>query len=882
MLKIKNVKALLLVAVMLVVANMSFAQIVQVPTGCTVVSQGTVPSGTASNFVGDGGIVGMPDPGPGGNFIFTSPVGAVLSGAVSWKLRGDISTTNALSIPADLTSFYNAATQTASGNATNIISYNKNLRVTEGVAPSLKTWARSKGRVTVGYTVVVSGILTCGNSITFEIFKTFPGSVQLNPANIAIQPTNIPKIVGPNCIEVGKPCTFSVDQVASDNASDAIGFDSYYWEGLPAFVADSRYFSADNSSVTFIPSSNAIFTIKCSMGKLNANIVPSSIGPGPVSGTTYNSSVSKAVGVSPAQQTFPSFGNTPPNTPNVVLSLTSPPCVNTGVSSFTVFYVGDVAAVTAPNTGWTIDPLQYNGVQWYFKVNTPNNNPGVLIFTTTIGTCPPVVFNYQINRKFVSATIAPVGSTSVCFDANSTNNLFNVGSTGLENPTSWTLTSNPTGATGVTLVAVPATPNSTIAVNIAANATINTEYTLTANATACPSSPVSSSPNFYKFRVKPNTPTITANDGNACVPKNSTASKSFTCVASTGASYVWQFPAGWGTGAAVTTTTNTITVTPNSSTAVLDGTVTVTANGIATCNAQSTFTIGYTATAPAGVTASCWSTGVAGANKVTFNNPLPGTYTATLSLPAVGSPNLITGAVTFTAPNILTFSTSTILSAGEQYNITITHTAVNGCTPVAASSTTLLTVTAGGSVLVTPTPGVGNGDTYQASGGGTYAWYVTNIVNSLPVSTLIADNTFSPTVVCSGNLLQLKGNGTAPAGVYVIITNGSGSCTTKVDAVMTGTTHSANRQIATIGGTKTEIEGITVYPNPTTGLFTIKLDKVKLLATATLNDATGKEIASYILKKGDNKIEQEGLSGGTYSIVLEVDGKTETRQLIIK
>ena len=864
-------KAQLLLAVVLLSATLSFAQIVQVPAGCTVVSQGTVPAGTAANFVGDGGIVGMPDPGVGGNFAFTSPVGAVLSGAVTWKLRGDISTTNALSIPADPTSFYNAATQTASGNATNIISYNKSLRVTEGVAPSLKTWARSKGRVTVGYTVVVSGILTCGNSITFEIFKIFPGN-----ATLPTQPTNIPKIVGPDCIEVGKPCTFSVDQVASDNAGDAIGFDSYYWNGIPAVVLGTQYFSADNSSVTFTPSTSATFIMKCSFGKLNALVVPSGPGPTEITGAGYNSSVTKAVGVIPTQSVFPTSGGNPATIPNVVLS-SNPllaPCVNTGVTSFTVYFTGSTGVWTAANTGWTVEPVQYNGANYYVKVYTPNNNPGELIQTVTNGTCPPVVFRYQVNRKFVSATIAPVGSTSVCFNANSTNNLFNVGSTGLENPTSWTLTSNPTGATGVTLAAVPATPNSTIAVNIASNATINTEYTLTANATSCAYSPANTSPNFYKFRVRPNTPTITADDGNACVPKNSTASKSFTCVASTGASYEWQFPAGWGTGAAVTTTTNTITVTPSSSTAVLDGTVTVTANGIATCNAQATFTIGYTATAPTGVAASCWSTGIAGVHKVTFNNPLPGTYGATLT--AIGSTvNLISGAVILSGTNILTFNTTNILTAGEQYNITITHTALNGCTPAAASSTTLLTVTAGGSIAVTPNPGAGNQDTFIASGGNSYQWYVNNV--------LIPSGTNTPTINCNFGVLSLGGNGTTPpTSVFAIINTGLNTCTTKATANLAGVTHTTNRQANNSSIVKTIIEEITIYPNPNNGIFTIKLDKIRLLATATLKDATGKEIATYILKKGENKIEKEGLSSGTYSIVLEVDGKTETRQLIIK
>lgn len=42
------------------------------------------------------------------------------------------------------------------------------------------------------------------------------------------------------------------------------------------------------------------------------------------------------------------------------------------------------------------------------------------------------------------------------------------------------------------------------------------------------------------------------------------------------------------------------------------------------------------------------------------------------------------------------------------------------------------------------------------------------------------------------------------------------------------------------------------------------------------------KIATYPIKRGDNKIEKQGIPSGAYTIVLEVDGKTESRQIIIK
>jgi Secretion system C-terminal sorting domain len=872
-------KTQLAVAFVLLSVNFGFAQVVSVPSNCNVIVTNTLLGGVygLGGKVTDGGIVGMPDPTGGGIFTFGAFGTNIIGPAVGWTLKGDLSTVNALSIPLDPLSYYNAATQTASGVSTNIITYNKKLRPSENVSTqspnNVAKWARSKGRVTVGYSIV-NGSFSCGNTMTFEVFKIFPGSVQLNPANILIQPTNLPKIIGPDCIEVGKPCTFSVDQVASDNASDAIGFDSYYWEGFPSLANiqnNSLYYSADNSSITFIPTviSPSGFTIKCSMGKLNANVIPSGPGPDPIllpTATIYNASVSKAVGATPVQPTFPAFGGSPATIPNVVLSTTSPPCVATGVSSFTVYYTGNVGVWTAPNTGWSVGAVQYNGVQYYIVVTTPNNNPGVLIHTLTNGTCPPVVFNYQVNRRFVSPTISPVLPTTNCLALGSIGNVnqFNVGSTGLENPISWTLTSSPSGATGVSLAAVPLTANSTTAVNVTATATVNTVYTLIANAIACPYSPANTSPNIYTFSIKPNIPTITAANGSACVTKGGLTAKVFNCVSSSGATYTWSFPAGWGTGP-ITTSTPTITLTPTSTTAVLDGTVTVVANGgVSTCNNTASFAVNYDSVAPIGVVANCISLGIAGTASVTFSNPQTGTYTATMISTVVGSTNVITSAVTHTS-GTLSFTTSA-LTAGT-YNIAITHN--SGC-GVTATSTTTITVAGNGTTL-TPNPGVTTDNYFAIPPSGMVApQYEWTTCTSGGVCTPVGGNSA---------LLALSGASAPPAGNQVCVTVyplGS-TCKTRLCTAQGSHSRMANTVIK-----GESIDGFSIYPNPNSGTFNINIADYKQAATATLYDYTGKKIKDFTLTKGENKVENSGLAKGTYIVVVTIDEKTDVKQIIIK
>ncbi len=848
-------KIYLAIAIVLSGITTSVAQTVTVPSNCTVVSTDTTLGGVlgAGGKVTSGGVVTMADGGTpnGGTFTFAGPAGSVLAPVTTWKLSGDLSSSTT-------TPNYNSPTQPANGTSATIISYNKTLRPSENASTAFPlnnpTWARSKGRVSVGYSIV-SGTFSCGNSMSFEIFKTFTAS----PI------TNVPKIVGPDCIEGGKQCTFSVDQVASDNASDAIGFDQYYWTGIPTLASGtSLYFSADYSSVTFTPATSGSIILKCCIGRANpwdGGFLPIIQ---PIQSTTGTTCVTKTVGAAPSQPTFTT-------NPNGL-------CVQTGATTtFTINYTStNTCTWTMANTGWTIQSQTASSVT--IKTNG-FNNPGVLTLSVSNGTCTPLTFQYQINRSFTApVTIAPVIANNTCLASGSTNNMFAISTSASANPTTWSVTS-PSGVTpapGITLGLQ--TPNSTVAVNVLSTAVVGL-YTLTAKSTSCAGNITT------QFRVKPKVPTIT---GNACVIKGALTPQTYNCVASTGATYTWVFPAGWQpTTGTFVTTTNSISVTPSSATAVLNGNATVTANGVVISgvpdcnNISANFAINYASVAPTNVVAGCFSVGLAGNGSVTYSNPVgSGSYYGTLT--ATGSSvNSITGtAVSLTIASVLTnvgvllnstvsgtlsFSTSALVAG--TYNLKIYHN--SGCGN-AVFSTTSITITGNGTTL-SPNPGVTQ-DNYFAIAPATmvnpqYEW---TTCTSAGVCTPVGTN--SP-------LLALSGASAPPAGNQVCVNVFPLGSTCKTRLCTAQGTHSKMASTVIKGES---IEGISIYPNPNSGNFNIKVIDFKQEATASLYDYSGKKIKDFNLTKGENQIKNDELAQGNYFVVLSIDGKTDVKQIIIK
>jgi hypothetical protein len=780
---IKKLKTQLIVAIVLCCASMGFAQVVQVPSNCRVVVAGiggTLGFGPTGR-VGQGGMVAMPDillvspftTNQGGSFTFIPPVVIPAITTATWSLLGDLSNTAPAGSLPGVVGNYNGVTQPPAGLSATILSYNKSYRSSEGVAPSSPSWARSNGQVRVSWTTP-----GCGTSITFNVYKNF------NPTITTITPpitpvAAVPIIVGPSCLKPLTQYTYSVDQIVSDNANDAIGFDSYYWSGLPSALvsANTTYRSADSSSITFTTGAVVTpFTLQCCYGRVNPNTAD-----GGVSSLTNlvvgspSTCVTKALIVSP---TAPIYVTAPPT------------CLPTNVpnlGSFTVVYPNVPVTVppttytwTAPNTGWTLSTslVPPANVNTALTVNTNGNlNPGTLTLTIN-GGCDPVIINYQINRSITAPfTVVPVLPTTTCLNSTSTGNNYTLSPNPGGNSIEWvtipgTNPANPPAAVaGVTLVNAN---TATVTVNTT-GATGNFLLVARSGVASCNSTFV-----FTQINLRPAAPTVVVGTvPPTCVPLSSAGLTTFSVTSPGASSYTWTLPAGWinsGTVAQQTSGNPTLVPPVNNSAvgaaALPPGVISVVANSASGCSSTPTnFTVNYIR-----ITTNTLQAGAGNCDQYSINTNVA---------PCMG---------------------------------TITNWTVNGVTAVN-----------------------------------------------------------SATVNIFGNTITLCGSTAPPAG---------GICANIVISGVAYNTCSSTIATGTHGLRQTTpkivLDGVTISPNPNNGTFSIRVDDVNESATAILTDVTGKEISSHNLIKGENKIQNEQLTQGSYFVILLVDGKQETRQIIVK
>ncbi len=764
----KNIKIFfktqLAVAFVLLSASFSFAQVVTVPSNCTVVSTNIALGGVlgAGGKVTSGGVVSMPDAlevspyttNQGGIFTFNQPTGVTTA---SWGLKGDLSIDIIAGAISGVVGNYNNATQSTTGLQAKIWSYNKSYRPnsTETASPS---WARSKGKITVGWNVG-----TCGSSMTFDVYKTFDKT---------------PDIVGPTCLKPNTTYTYSVDRIVSDNTNDNIGFDSYYWSGIPNSLLTSGtfYTSADSSSITFTTGASVTpFTLQCCFGRVNPNTADGGISTvtNAVIGT-HTTCIQKSLIVAPVP-------------PSYVTGFAPPTCVATGTiaapATFTISYpnviLPQVYTWTAANTGW-VDGVTGSATTFTPVVNYPtsgtttltintagNNNPGELTLTIT-GSCDPMIFKYQINRNITAPlVIVPTGTTSTtnCIAGTSSGNTYTLSPT-TSNSIVWSIGNlTPNTLTGISLQNAT---SSTVTVNTTGTATGSfTLYATSANAT-CNSTSVSTIIN-----VQPAAPVFTAPN---CVVKGTTVSSISVTPAGGAGTYSWTYPTG-------VTCTNCTTSNPTFvlNSAGTNVTLTATAVGVNSCNS-----------------------------------------------PPVG--RMI---------NYIAVATNFQAGFPDQYLVNGACGTVNswvvGTGPVGSQVFTTYTVTSGNVTITSVSGGTNNNLAISGSGG-------------LPITSVCANLTGGITVCASafGTFTQKQAN------------------------------NSINQPI------KETFDNIIITPNPSSGNFNIKISGDIENASAVLTDFSGNEIQTYSLQKGDNKIEKDTLKKGTYFVVLRVDGKQETRQIIIK
>jgi hypothetical protein len=477
---------------------------VTVPSGCIVVVPGTGGS-IMGGTVGNGGIITMPDPYSGGTFTL-NPNGTI---ANTWNLLGDLSEEQT----PPLIPGTDDPVQTIVGATADIMSYNKNVRNAEATPPSTPDLARSIGRVTIPYEDTVAN---CGNQIMFTVYKVYDDMQY------------IPPIIGPDCWLPDSIYTYSVDQIASDNLSDAIGLDNYYWtitdENGNTLNTDAYewYTSADESSITLVaPEADSLFapyTIRCCYGRANdwdGN-----------DGGTHTTCVTKFIGVAPP-----------------VPDLEYPACLEAGASSVTVTnqnYVQGVTYTWHVPSNWGVIESNDEEIEL-----APDNNPGSVILSA-VTNCDSVSATANINRS-LSHLDSILGPT--CVEAGSTHT-YSVPNAPINTNLTWSL---PNGWNNLS-------PNpSAQVVEIQVG---NTSDTIFVWATNCPEPDT-----FLVVNVIPLAPDSLW--GDTALVRCETDSLTYTITSVEGAEeYGWIFPTGW-TPATLTTEDTAVNVAPDGQTSGL-------------------------------------------------------------------------------------------------------------------------------------------------------------------------------------------------------------------------------------------------------------------------------------------------------------------------
>ncbi len=785
-----------------VMATVHAQPVVKVPSTCEVIVAGS-GVGVLTGFggvVGNGGIVVMPDPfdipGGAGNFKII-PNGTSTS---SWSLLGDLSFQTA--------STMTPTTVTGSGLIQNIESFNKNQRFSEGLLPSSMNLARSKGRVTINY---VSP--PCNASIAFEVYKTYP--------NTGSGSGYVPPIIGPSCWDPNTTVTYSVDPVASDNLTDAVGTDKYYWtitNGTSPIT--SFYGSSDLSSVTFTTPAvvSGVWTIACCYGRANpwdGDIIPFG---------SHTTCVTKLV-------------NSP--VPAPVFLPVLPTCLNTGVTTFSAAltpvpgltyawsYMGSGGA-TAVGSGTFNEVVTVSGM---------NDNPGTLILSVSnsIGLCPAVqAFQYQIGRNFVAPMVLTTTPSSSCLSPGSTFQVSLPASAQL-NATTWTMPS----------AAWAFVPNNSSASVISVTVPIAAaagSYVISAASTSCPSGVIP-----ITVTVQPS-PVFTA--GPTCINTGSTTPITYTVSSSGPATYTWTIPPGW-TGSSAS---NSITVTPNGSSV---GNVSVTVcTSLACCNTV-TRAVAFVPTAPIINFPACYNVGIPGAAMFSVAPPLSGTYSWSVDA-SFGTPAVATGS----SINVSTIGTPGVYPAA----VTVVQTTSCGSS---APSSVPVTLVPNGNLVITPGPGFESVSVSGFTGPSIFKWLQDC---GLP--------TESVCIPCGTSFVTTFSNISTAGSWGVIVTDPFG-CYTKL---CTNTSY-GNRQAQPGDPTEHEDalgSQIALSPNPNGGEFDVHIPKVKTDAQMIVYNAFGQQVLTTKMKAGTNRFNQSTLASGIYFLHIMVDGKVAIKKMEIR
>jgi hypothetical protein len=257
-----------------------------------------------------------------------------------------------------------------------------------------------------------------------------------------------------------------------------------------------------------------------------------------------------------------------------------------------------------------------------------------------------------------------------------------------------------------------------------------------------------------------------------------------------------------------------------------------------------------------------------------------GTYYDTLQSPTHTDSLVITTLALNPLPSVSIASSASIICAGSAVTLTVSGTALTYTWSNNNSTST----------SISPTPSVSA--VYTVTGTDINNCKSTAIqsitVNALPDKTVTnTAGTWSFTanatpatyqwINCSHNMMPIVGatgqTYGAPAGsdsTYAVIIT-QNNCT-DTSACMIEVTVGINSFIA--------INGISIYPNPSNGNFSIETSKLEK-QTMQVFDVNGKLVLSQTIQMGKTNIEASTLAEGVYSINITHNGGVERRRLVI-
>jgi PKD repeat protein len=373
-------------------------------------------------------------------------------------------------------------------------------------------------------------------------------------------------------------------------------------------------------------------------------------------------------------------------------------------------------------------------------------------------------------------------------------------------------------------------------------------------------------------------PTVSTGGSNAIC-----AGTSGTITASGATTYTWQPGGMTGASVIVTPTVNTTyTVTgangscANANTKVL----TVNPNPTVSVNSSTICTGGIATLTASGAATYSWNTGAT----TSGINPTPAATTVYTVTGTTGGCNNVRTATVTVAPAPTVAVNSATICAGSSANLTASGASTYSWNTGATTT----------SISVSPTVTT----TYSVTGANgtcTNAKTSTVTVNALPSVSLSASSGTACTSATGGVTVALTGSpaGGVYSGTGVVGTTfntqaaaGTYTATYSYTNVTTGCSRSVSTNIIVSVCTGVDevsvLDGkITVFPNPNSGVFTIKAN-IEDAFDVNIYNNIGQLVKTKRSLKGDNEINLSEFARGIYNVVIKVNNDYKTVKMVIE